>query len=305
MCKKSGCCKYGRIGGQALIEGVLMISPERRAMAVRNPQKEIVVEYLPPKKKIRGENIPLVRGSIRLVQQLLVGLKAMTRSADLAFDEEEEEKSNWAEVMTLLFSFAIAVLIFILLPNLVVTGFARYLLHVDPTLGGNAVILNLIEGLFRIGIFLAYIYFATKLSDIKRVWMYHGAEHMTIACNEDDRELTVENVRRYSRLHPRCGTAFLVIVMIIGILIVALTGWNTWYINLLWRLALLPVVAGVAYEVITLAGRYDNFMTRLISKPGLWLQLLTTAEPEDEMIEVAIAALKAVRGDNYVIEGSY
>ena len=303
MCDKSGCCKYGRIGGQALIEGVLMISPDRRAMAVRNPRREIIVEYLPPKRRIPGDNIALIRGSIRLVQQLSVGLKAMTRSADIAFDEEDsEKKGNFAEVLTMLTSFVIAILAFILLPNLLVTGFAKYALHVDPTSGYSATVFNLVEGLLRICIFLAYIFFATKLSDIKRVWMYHGAEHMTIACNEAGEDLTVENVRKYSRLHPRCGTAFLVIVMIVGILVVALTGWNAWYINLLWRIVLLPVVAGVAYEIISLAGKYDNILTRVISKPGLWLQLLTTAEPEAEMIEVAIEALKAVRGDNYVIE---
>ncbi len=291
MGEQHSCCSQNhRIGGQALIEGVLMLSPTKRALAVRNPEGEIVVEQLPASKPTWGENIPLVRGSIRLVKQMAVGMRAMTRSATIAGGEDTSaDNGGWL----VLFSALVAIVIFVLLPNTLL-GYFGTKLGLTQSVGGK-IALNFVEGILRIAIFLLYIYLATRLSDIKRVWMYHGAEHMTIACNEHNLPLEVENVKKFSRLHPRCGTAFLCLVMVISILVISLTGWGTWYYNLIWRLLLLPVIAGISYELITWAGRKQNWFTRLISAPGLWLQLLTTAEPTSDMIEVAIAALKAVR----------
>ena len=178
--------------------------------------------------------------------------------------------------------------IFILLPNLLISFIRQWT-------GLGNITSNLAEGLIRITLFISYLALANRLQEMRRVWMYHGAEHKTIACYEAQQPLTVENVRRYSRFHPRCGTAFLFLVILISIIVFSLIGWWGRWINLLIRFALVPLVAGIAYEIIRLAGRYDNRITRAISKPGIWMQRLTTAEPDDTMLEVAIAALEAVR----------
>jgi uncharacterized protein YqhQ len=195
-----------------------------------------------------------------------------------------------AAVLGLLLSVAL----FILLPNLIAS-------FVGPLIGleamrsaGHKILLNLIEGLIRIAIFLGYLILATRMKDIRRVWMYHGAEHKSIACYEARQPLLVENARSFSRFHPRCGTAFLFIVIILSIIVFSLFGWWGRWLNLLIRFALVPVIAGIAYEIIRLAGRHDNWLTRLLTAPGLWLQRLTTAEPDDAMLEVAIAALERV-----------
>jgi uncharacterized protein YqhQ len=314
------------IGGQALIEGLLMIGPEKKAMAVRKPDGQIVVEPMSMTQFSGVANWPFVRGSIRLFRQLVSGTKALLRSAELAEESEEHESENedrrqdeaedqsrskgrigpaisrffdrhanlvlyGTAVLGILFS----VILFILLPN-VITHFLRDWTGLGTsTQRGTIILLNLVEGLIRIVLFVGYLFFANRMNDIRRVWMYHGAEHKTIACYEARKPLTVENARVFSRLHPRCGTAFLFIVILLSIIIFSLVGWWGRWINLLIRFALVPVVAGIAYEVIRLAGRYDNKLTRLISKPGLWLQHFTTAEPDDDMLEVAIVALEAVR----------
>ena len=335
--------KKTTIGGQALIEGLLMIGPEKRAMAIRKSSGEILLENLQPIRLTRSSKMIFVRGSVRLFRQLVSGTKALLRSAELAEDETEADTEapaagsdpvitgqttiqssegtargterkdgffkkiaqkidHWMEnhteavlyfsaVLGILFS----VLLFILLPNLL-TGFIRQLTGLSALDGrGSTIVLNLIEGLIRISIFVTYLALTSRLKDIKRVWMYHGAEHKTIACYEDGADMTVAHVRKYSRFHPRCGTAFLFIVILVSIVVFSFVGWWGRWLNLLIRFALVPLVAGIAYEIIRLAGRYDNFLTRTISAPGLWLQRLTTAEPDDSMLEVAIAALNAVR----------
>jgi len=330
------CRRKTTIGGQALIEGLMMIGPEKKAMAVRLPDGSVLVEEIPIASLSGAANIPFIRGCVRLFHQLVGGTKALMRSAELAEDEEtlnetpeghavlsaatavltqtsaDDRPEETTEKITikkrmsqaidrffsahtdwLLYGSAVigilfSVILFILLPNFLVS-----LIH--PLLGMNPVLSNLIEGLIRIGLFVSYLALANRMEDIKRVWMYHGAEHKAIACYEAELPLTVENARIQSRFHPRCGTAFMFLVILLSIIVFSLIGWWSRWLNLLIRFALVPVLAGMAYELIRLAGRYDNWLTRLISKPGLWLQHLTTAEPDDGMLEVALAALEAVR----------
>lgn len=326
------CTKKTTIGGQALIEGLMMIGPTRKAMAVRKPDGSILLEELPMSNLKGAANLLFIRGSVRLFRQLVSGTKALLRSAEFFEVEEEkpaaaandesgteetEAKPVTAEKLTLakrldrfvekhsniflygsaVFGILFSVVLFILLPNFI-TGFISQFTSLNTMTGPGAVILrNLIEGVLRIAIFVSYLALASRMKDIKRVWMYHGAEHKAIACYEDHQDLTVDNVRKYSRFHPRCGTAFMFIVIIVSIIVFSFVGWWDRWINLLIRFLLVPVVAGIAYEIVRLAGRYDNHVTSAISKPGLWLQRLTTAEPDDSMLEVAIVALNAVIPD--------
>jgi uncharacterized protein YqhQ len=344
------------IGGQALIEGLMMIGPTRRAMAVRKPDGSIFLEEMQMSQFAGAANWPFIRGSIRLFRQMVSGTKALLRSAEFMEEAETvppvqpikaEDSGLTAEqpapqtgeqsaaelaadpaadpaaepaakpaaaapatasaidrffarhqdlflygsaALGLLFSVGL----FILLPNFL-TGFIRQFAGITELHSArNTILANLIEGLIRIIIFVAYLFLASRLKDIKRVWMYHGAEHKTIACYEARQELTVENVRSFSRFHPRCGTAFLFIVIIVSIIVFSFAGWWNRWLNLLIRFALVPVVAGIAYEILRIAGRFDNRFTRAIAAPGLWLQRLTTAEPDDSMLEVAIVAMQAV-----------
>jgi len=322
--------KKTTIGGQALIEGLMMIGPTRKAMAVRKADGTIMLEEMPNPRFQGAADKIFLRGSIRLFRQLVSGTKALLRSAELVemtdeADVKANEPADSAEVkpvkdgffkkigrridqyMTdhadamLYVSATLGILfsvgLFILLPNFI-TGFIGQFAGIDRAQGAGAVILlNLIEGLIRIGLFVGYLALASRMKDIRRVWMYHGAEHKTIACYEDNQPLTVDNVRTYSRFHPRCGTAFMFIVIIVSIIVFSFVGWWDRWLNLLVRFALVPLVAGIAYEIIRLAGRYDNRLTRIISAPGLWLQRLTTAEPDDSILEVAIAAMNAVVPD--------
>lgn len=295
--------KKTSIGGMALLEGIMMIGPEKKSIAVRKPDGEIDIttEPLAYNKKIR--KIPLVRGVYGIFAQMVYGIKALLHAASFADledgDEEDAEPSKFEKWMDrkfgdksfnvmIYFSVVIALLfsvgLFILLPNLL-AGFIST---------GSTVVNNLIEGVIRVGIFFGYIVLVSKMSDIKRVWMYHGAEHKTISCYENNEELTVENARKYTTKHKRCGTSFLFIVLIVSVLIFSFTGWNSLLVNLAIRLLLLPVVAGISYEIIKFAGNSDGLFSRIASAPGLFFQRFTTKEPDDEMLEVAITAFKAV-----------
>lgn len=315
------CRRKTTIGGQALIEGLMMIGPEKKAMAVRRPDGTIALEEMPMTRFTGAANWLFIRGSIRLFRQLVSGTKALLRSAELAEEPAQPNdktpvisanagnqvqkaslKSRIGSAVDRFFSthselvlygsatlgILFSVALFILLPNLLISFIRQWT-------GLGNITSNLAEGLIRITLFISYLALANRLQEMRRVWMYHGAEHKTIACYEAQQPLTVENVRRYSRFHPRCGTAFLFLVILISIIVFSLIGWWGRWINLLIRFALVPLVAGIAYEIIRLAGRYDNRITRAISKPGIWMQRLTTAEPDDTMLEVAIAALEAVR----------
>jgi uncharacterized protein YqhQ len=338
------------IGGQALIEGLMMIGPDKKVMAVRKPDGSIYLEELPMTRWTGLANLLFVRGSVRLFRQLVTGTRALLRSAELldeasepvqpatpaalagsmegaaggeaaagtVLETEPEAKprrrtfKEWragidqkidhflthhSEVMLYLSAIGgilFSVVLFILLPNLLAGGVSQLTGIGDTASRSSAILKNLIEGLIRIVIFVGYLILASRMSEIQRVWMYHGAEHKTIACYEAQMPLTVDNARQFSRFHPRCGTSFMFIVILVSIVVFSLVGWWNPWINLLIRFLLVPFVAGIAYEIIRLAGRYNNPVTRAISVPGLWLQRLTTAEPNDTMLEVAIAAMEAV-----------
>lgn len=291
------------IGGQAVMEGVMMRGPEKMAIAVRKPDGEIVtkVEDVKIKKKSIWLKIPVVRGCINFFGSMVTGVKALMYSAEFVDLEEEGEPSKfdkWLEKVfgdklkdavvyfSVVLSMFMSIGLFILLPT--------WLVSLLDFVTESVVIKNLSEGVVRIVIFLTYLYLSSLLPDIKRVFQYHGAEHKSIACYEAGEELTVENARKNKRLHPRCGTSFLLIVMVISIICFSFMGWQNIWIRTVTRLALMPVIAGISYEIIKLAGRYDNFLTRILSFPGLCLQKLTTNEPDDSQLEVALEAIKAV-----------
>ncbi|MEG2539540.1 MAG: DUF1385 domain-containing protein [Clostridium sp.] len=287
--------KKTNIGGQAVIEGVMMRGPSTMAVAVRREDGTIYVKKenkTPLVKRNKFLSLPIIRGTVALIDSLITGMKTLTDSADIAEGNEHrvgEKKSTKDKLIlggTLVLSFGISLLFFALLPT-VIADLAR---HVT----GSTIIINLFEGLIKVVIFLSYIYFIGKLEDIKRTFMYHGAEHKTIFCYEAGEELTVENVKKFGRLHPRCGTNFMLTVIIVGILVFSVFGWPNLTQRIILRIVMLPLIAGISYEVIKWQGGCDSALSRIIAVPGLWLQNLTTREPEDEQIEVAIKALEAV-----------
>ena len=277
------------VGGQAVIEGVMMRGPGVTATAVREPAGTIVVQKEPTKSIADTYPIlkkPFLRGCVALYESLVIGMKALSFSAKAAGDEEEE-MSNSEIAITMVISTIFAIAVFLALPTFIV----KFI----PGVQDNHVVLNLIEGVIRLVLFLLYIWGIGLTKDIQRVFQYHGAEHKTIHTYELDLPLTVENVRQQSRLHARCGTNFLLIVMVVSIFVFAFLGWPNLLERILSRVLLMPVVAGIAYEVIRLAGRSEHSFVKAIIKPGLVLQYMTTCEPEDDQIEVAIRALEEVR----------
>ena len=277
------------VGGQAVIEGVMMRGPGVTATAVREPAGTIVVQKEPTKSIADTYPIlkkPFLRGCVALYESLVIGMKALSFSAKAAGDEEEE-MSNSEIAITMVISTIFAIAVFLALPTFIV----KFI----PGVQDNHVVLNLIEGVIRLVLFLLYIWGIGLTKDIQRVFQYHGAEHKTIHTYELDLPLTVENVRKQSRLHPRCGTNFLLIVMVVSIFVFAFLGWPNLLERIVSRVLLMPGVAGIAYEVIRLAGRSEHSLVQALIKPGLALQYMTTREPEDDQIEVAIRALEEVR----------
>lgn len=290
---------YSGIGGQAVMEGVMMKNGVHYAVAVRKPDKEIVVdarEYTGIVKNQKIKKIPILRGVINFIDSLVLGMRTLMYSASF-FDEEvrelseeeqkaKEKKESVAMGFTVFLSVILALVIFMLLPYGLSIFFKKWI--ASPTL------LALIEGVIRVVIFFIYIVAITCMEDIKRVYMYHGAEHKCINCVEHGLDLNVENVKKSSRFHKRCGTSFLFLVVFISILFFACirTDSAIWRFSL--RILLVPVIAGVAYEFLRLAGRSENAFVNLLSKPGLWFQKFTTKEPDEDMIEVAIASVEAV-----------
>ena len=315
------CCEKLRttIGGQALIEGIMMRGPKKDAIVIRTAEG-LTVEVNERKLNPEGsfKNWPFFRGMFNFFDSQVTGVKALMRSADLAPEEYEEEPSKfekWLEskldsekFQKVIIGFAVAmgmglsIFLFFLLPMVVGSFFDRW---IDSTLG-----INLVEGLIRMCIFMAYMILVSRMGEMKRVFAYHGAEHKTIRCYEMGLPLTVENVRQQTRLHPRCGTSFLLVVMVTSILVfsVASSGLLSLIpaleamrgtflyrlIMIVFKLMLLPIVVGITYEINRWAGRHDNALTRIISAPGMWMQNFTTNEPDDSMIEVGIAAVQAV-----------
>ena len=289
------------IGGQALIEGVMMRGPQKIAMAVRKPDGDLQVDVWDAPKKTVWNRIPIVRGVVNMVVSLMDGYKCLMKSAEISTQGLEEEEPSrfekWLDeklgdkmtkvvsVISAVLGFGVAILLFTFLPAFL----GGLLKGVLPRWG-----LSLFEGLLKIALFIGYLALVSLMPDMKRMFQYHGAEHKTIFCYEAGLELTVENVRKQRRFHPRCGTNFLIIALVLSILVFSVVTWSSPLIRTLLKLALTPLVVGIAYELIKLAGRYDNLFTRIISFPGLQLQHLTTREPDDSMIEVAIAAVKPV-----------
>lgn len=294
--------KKTSIGGQALIEGIMMRGPHKIATAVRKPDGEIIVKTqdINPIFKNKILKKPIIRGSIALIEAMLIGIKELMYSAEFYEDTMEEDafdrfirrifKGN-ADQAIIYFSVAFALVIsigaFIILPSLVA--------NVLKSTFNNSIILNLFEGLIRVGLFTLYVYLIAKMEDIKRVFMYHGAEHKTIYTYENGEELTVENARKYSTLHPRCGTSFIVNVLLISIIVFSFFGWPSPLMRILTRLFMLPVIAGISYEINRYIGKNENTkLAKMLAKPGFQFQKLTTREPTDDMLEVAIAAMKEV-----------
>lgn len=308
------------IGGQALIEGIMMRGPDKDAVVVRG-KDGLTVEVTPRKlpKKNSPLKWPLIRGVYNFLGSNVVGVKALMRSADLSPEEGEAESESkldkWLEkklgnekFQKALVSFAVflgicmSVVLFFLIPMIIGSFFDRW---IESSLG-----INLIEGAIRMVIFILYMYLISRMQEMKRLFSYHGAEHKTIRCYEAKLPLTVENVRKQTRRHPRCGTSFLLVVMVLSILIfsvassllltlvpglAAMRGSFLYrFLMIVFKLLMLPVVVSVAYEINRLVGRYDNLLTRIVTAPGLWFQNFTTNEPDDSMIEVGIAALEAV-----------
>lgn len=305
MSEKQCPAKKTSIGGQALIEGVMMRGPQKTVMAVRHTSGEIVTEEyeVDLSDRPRFWKIPVFRGMYSMVDSLKFGYKCLMRSAVLAgLEDDVQEAAPTGAAQKLLMSLmmvvstvlgvALALGLFMFLPSFLYKLLAGAL---DNAAGNtfwmdNAVLRGVFEGLLRLILFLAYLLLVTLMPDIRRVFMYHGAEHKTIFCYEKGEELTVENVRRQSRFHPRCGTSFLILTLLVGIIISICIRVQTVWLRVLIKIALLPLTVGIGYELIKLAGRKDNWFTRLISAPGLWIQRLTTKEPDDSMIECALAA---------------
>ncbi|MDD2585144.1 MAG: DUF1385 domain-containing protein [Syntrophomonadaceae bacterium] len=277
-------------GGMAVIEGVMMRGPDTTSIAVRKPDGNIELETEPVKNisnRYPFLKWPLIRGTYVLIESISVGIRMLNKSANMSLGEEEEELSTIEIFLTGLIALVLAILLFVVLPTTIVHWTSQFL--------GGVFVQNIVEGFLRIGFFLLYVYVIAKMDEIDRVFMYHGAEHKSIFTYEAGEELSVENARKFTTLHPRCGTSFLLIVMIISILVFALLGEGTLFYRIWSRLAVLPIVAGLGYEFIRFSGKYyNNRWARFIITPGLWLQKLTTREPDDSQLEIALAALKAV-----------
>ncbi len=295
MAKKK-CARYSGIGGQAVLEGVMMKNKDRYAVAVRKPDGKIAVDIENHQGAMGGskfKELPLVRGVFNFIDSMVLGMKALNYSA--SFYDEEEAKSDkprkesaekLTNMLVTLLSVVLAVGLFIVLPYFISSFFEKYV--------RNASLLAIIEGCIRIAIFLLYVWGISFMQDIKRLYCYHGAEHKCINCIEKGRPLTVHNVMRSSRLHRRCGTSFIFFVLIVSIILFFFIRVDNMLLKVCLRILLMPVVAGISYELIRLAGRHDNLFTKILSAPGMLIQRMTTKEPDKHMVEVAIAAVEAV-----------
>lgn len=319
MSKKENCCPKVSVGGQALIEGIMMQGPKGAAMSVRLPDGAIDTEKLEVKHikdKFKPAGWPLIRGIINMVESLMFGMKCMEKSAEKAGLDDDTDPENMSKLdkwisnhfgpkmmavvtgISMVLGCGLAFVLFFYLPTFLVDTVDKYLFK-----DALANLHPLFEGIMRMIIFVAYIWIVSKIPDIKRVFMYHGAEHKSIFCYEQGLELTVENVRKQKRFHPRCGTSFIFVILIISILIssvlvVAFPGIDE--VRAVWmaiKLLIVPLTVGIGYEFIRYAGKHDNALVKILSAPGLWMQRLTTVEPTDDIIEVGIESIKAVLFD--------
>jgi uncharacterized protein YqhQ len=277
-------------GGQAIIEGVMMRHGNKIAAAVRRPDKEIEFkefEYIPLTKRYKPLGWMFIRGTVTLFEMMIIGIKCLMFSADIALSEEERKPKGWEMYVSFVISFSVAMFFFVVVPAFFFTQIKAFV--------PNLILLNILEGCVRLGIFLCFLCATLLMEDMRRVYMYHGAEHKTVFAWEHGQELTVQNVKEFSTRHPRCGTSFILFVMIVCILVFALLGRPDFYHRVLYKLILMPVVAGISYEAIRFTGKYSHSkLVQLLSWPGLMLQKITTREPSDDQMEVAIAAMKKV-----------
>ena len=275
------------IGGQAVIEGVMMRSPHYLAISVRKPDKTIVtkeekinsiLDRYPVLKK------PLIRGIVNLFEMLALGIKALTFSVNESSGEDDEKLSRTEIFFTILLSMSMTVVFFIILPLVITRLFIK-----------TGFLFNVLDGIFRIIIIFIYLLAISLMKDIRIVFQYHGAEHKSVNCYEKKKPLTVEYAKKFSTQHPRCGTSFMIIVMVISIIVFSFITSPTWYIKLISRIILLPIIAGVSYEVLKLSSKYQkNFLLKIFMIPGMWVQRITTKEPTSEQLEVALQSLKNV-----------
>ena len=323
MAKDKKCCslsdRLGKVGGQAVLEGVMMKAGERTVTTCRKEDGSLVVtddSFVSVRSKHKILDIPILRGVVNFIEMMILSFKTLGASADaIGLEEEEPSKfEKWLSkklgvsltdlvmVISLILGLGLSVVLFVFLPIWVTAGINLLLdwasVGVMPPW-----LTAIVEGLVKVGIFIAYLSLVSLMPDIKRTFMYHGAEHKSIACFESGEELTPENAARHSRFHPRCGTSFMFFMILLGIfagLIIktVIPGLETWAYTLM-RLAILPILMGLGYEIIRLAGKHPNFITRAISAPGLWVQRITTKEPTEDMLEVAITSLKCALRDDY------
>ena len=320
--KKNSTKKITSIGGSALIEGIMMRGPKRTTVCVRTGENEIYSEdiaitTIPSKCSVF--KLPLLRGIAGLIDSMRLSYKSLMLSADKAIEAGEIEKEEpskfekWLDekfgdklvkvlmVISSIFGVAIAIGLFFFLPSFLFDLSANFI----PAFKGEGELVvfwkSVFEGILKIVLFLLYIILCSQMTEMKRVFMYHGAEHKTIFCYENEEELTVENVKKQTRFHPRCGTSFMILMLIVGIIIglfIPVAPFGIGFLRPVFKLLLLPLSCGVGYELIKICGKHDNFLTRIIAAPGIWAQRITTKEPDDQMIEVAIKAMKAVIPDD-------
>lgn len=277
-------------GGQAVLEGVMMRHGTKIATAVRRPDQEIVFqqrEYTPLTKRYKVLGWMFIRGTITLFEMMFLGIKSLMFSAEVALSEEESKPQGWEIYVSFMISFTVAIFFFVVVPAFFFTQVKD---HID-----SLILLNILEGFVRLGMFLCFLTATLLMKDMRRVYMYHGAEHKTVFAWENGQDLTVQNVRNYSTRHPRCGTSFILFVMIISILVFSLLGRPDFLDRVMYKILLMPVIAGISYEAIRFTGKHTRLkLVQILSWPGLALQRITTREPDDEQIEVAIAAMKKV-----------
>ena len=284
--------KYSGVGGQAVMEGIMMRNADKYAIAVRKPDKEIDVQVFTCKEYVKNKKlkeVPFIRGVFNFIDSLYLGMTSLLHSAEFIEDEEEQmdlEKEKAMLGWTVVLAVVMSIGLFFVVPYLISLLFQSFI--------SSPFVITLLEGLVRLTIFIGYVSLVALMPEIKRTYMYHGAEHKCINCIEQGLELNVENVRKSSKEHKRCGTSFLFLVILISIIFFMFIKVDSGILKLVIRLLLIPVIAGVSYEVIRIAGRYDNWLVNLISAPGLLMQRITTLEPDDDMIEVGIASVEAV-----------
>ena len=311
-------CRLNKVGGQAVLEGVMMKAGNRTVTTCRKSDGSLVVtdgEFKSVRKKHKILDLPIVRGVVNFVEMIMLSIKTLGASADaLGLEEEETKFEKWLKekmgvkstdvimVISTVLGLGLSLLLFLGLPIWITSGI-NYLIGL---LGGEPmgdILKSVIEGLIKVGIFLGYLSLTSLMPEIKRTFMYHGAEHKSIACFEAGEELTPENAMKHKRFHPRCGTSFMFLMILIGIVAgicirLAIPNVETWLYTLI-RLAILPILMGIGYEIIMLAGKHDNWFTRAISAPGLWVQRITTKEPTLDMLEVAIVSIKCALRDEF------